>query len=97
MPITQSTLLFDDRILFGATEARYDPDVRGSQPLPQRETIEAKLAESSAAPSGFGNASPFRQRSTSRDSERFIVFGIAAVAVLTFLGSIIAVLVMRAP
>ncbi len=97
IPITQTTLRFEDRIRFGAIEARFEPDVRGSQPLPQRETIEAKLAESSAAPSGFGNASPFRQRSTSRDSERFIVFGIAAVAVLTFLGSMIAVLVMRAP
>ncbi len=97
VPITQTTLRFEDRIRFGAIEARFEPDVRGSQPLPQRETIEAKLAESSAAPSGFGNASPFRQRSTSRDSERLIVFGIAAVAVLTFLGSMIAVLAMRAP
>jgi len=93
VPITQTTLRFEDRIRFGAIEARFEPDVRGSQ----RETIEAKLAESSAAPSGFGNASPFRQRSTSRDSERLIVFGIAAVAVLTFLGSMIAVLAMRAP
>ena len=77
VPITETALRFEDRIRFGA--------------------IEAKLAESSAAPSGFGNASPFRQRSTSRDSARLIVFGIAAVAALTFLGSMIAVLVMRAP
>jgi len=97
VPITETALRFGDRIRFGAIEARFEPDVRGSQPLPQRETIEAKLAESSAAPSGFGNASPFRQRSTSRDSARLIVFGIAAVAALTFLGSMIAVLVMRAP
>src|SRR5437660_12808319 len=79
IPITQTTLRFEDRIRFGAIEARFEPDVRGSQPLPQRETIEATLAESSAAPSGFRNASPFRQSSTSRDPERVIVFGIAAV------------------
>jgi hypothetical protein len=33
--------------------------MRGSQPLRELESIEAKPAESSTAPSGFGNASPF--------------------------------------
>src|SRR5213595_3076008 len=70
VPITQTALRFEDRIRFGAIEARFEPDVRGSQPLPKREIIEAKPAELSTAPSGFGNASPFRQRSTSRDPTR---------------------------
>ena len=39
----------------------------------------------------------FAERSTSRDPARLVVFGIAAVALLTFLASMIAVLVMRAP
>src|SRR5260370_37720644 len=68
VPITQTALRFEDRIRFGALEARFEPDVRGSQPLPQRVTIEAKLAESRAEPSGFGNDSPFQHRSTTRDS-----------------------------
>jgi pSer/pThr/pTyr-binding forkhead associated (FHA) protein len=67
VPITETVLRFEDRIRFGAIEARYEPDVRGSQPQPELESIEVKPAEMSAAPSGFGNASPFRRRSTSRD------------------------------
>jgi pSer/pThr/pTyr-binding forkhead associated (FHA) protein len=96
VPITETLLHFEDRIRFGAIEARYDADVCGSQPLPELESSEAKPAESSAAPSGFGNASPFRQRSTSRDQVRLIVLGVAAIAALTFLGSVIAVLFMHA-
>jgi pSer/pThr/pTyr-binding forkhead associated (FHA) protein len=97
VPITETALRFEDRIRFGAIEARFEPDARGSQPLPQRETIAAKPAESSAAPSSFGNASPFRQRSTTRDPTRLVGLGIAAIALLTFLGSMIAVLLLRAP
>src|SRR5216117_1899077 len=35
VPITETLLRFEDRIRFGAIEARFEPDVRGSQPLPQ--------------------------------------------------------------
>src|SRR5260370_32036831 len=82
VPITQTALRFEDRIRFGAIEARLEPDVRASQPLPQRETIQATLAESSAAPSGFANASPFLQRSTSRHSASLFTLLMAATAVL---------------
>jgi pSer/pThr/pTyr-binding forkhead associated (FHA) protein len=97
VPVTETLLRFEDRIRFGAIEARFEPDVRGSQPLPQLETIEVTPAESSAAPTSFGNASPFRQRSTSRDSAQLIVFGVAAIAALTFFASMIRVLFMHAP
>jgi len=97
VPITETALRFEDRIRFGAIEARFEPDVRGSQPLPKLEAIEARPAESSAAPSSFGNASPFRQRSTSSDRLRLVILSMAAIALLTFLGSMIAVLLMRAP
>lgn len=97
VPITNTVLRFDDRVRFGAIEARYEPDVRGSQPLPAVESIEAAPAESSAAPAGFGNASPFQQGSTSRDAVRLVVLGIAAIAGLTFFASMVAVLFMHAP
>jgi hypothetical protein len=97
VPITETLLRFEDRISFGAIEARFEPDVRGSQPLPYLESIEAKPAEPSAVPTGFANASLFRQRSTARDPVRLVVLGIAAIAALTFLGSMIAVLFMHAP
>jgi predicted component of type VI protein secretion system len=97
VPITETLLRFDDRIRVGAIDARYEPDVRGSEPLPELETVEARPAESSIAPESFGNASPFRQRSTSRDRARLALFAVAAVAGLAFLGSMIAVLLMHAP
>jgi len=97
VPITETVLRFEDRIRFGAIEARFEPDVRGSQPLPQLETIKVTPAESSAAPTSFGNASPFRQRSTSRDPAQLVVFGVAAIAALTFFASMIRVLFMHAP
>ena len=97
VPITETLLRFDDRIRFGAIDTRYEPDVRGSEPLPELETIEAHPAESSAAPTGFDNASPFRQRSTSRKPMELAVLGIAAIAALAFLGSLVAVLFMHAP
>src|SRR5437660_12277460 len=70
VPITETVLRFEDRIRFAAIEARFEPDVRVSQSLPQRELIEAMPAESNVAPSGFGNASPFRQRSASSSPAR---------------------------
>lgn len=97
VPITETVLRFEDRIRFGAIEARYEPDVRGSQPLPEVESIETTPAALSAAPEGFGNASPFRRGSMSRDPARLAVLGIAAIATLAFVGSMIAVLLMRAP
>src|SRR5438132_7938044 len=44
IPVTETMLHLDDRIRFGAAEARYEPDTSGSQPLPQLEEIEAKSA-----------------------------------------------------
>ena len=57
----------------------------------------AERSITSAAPPGFGNASAFRRASRSRDPARLAVLGIAAIAALTFVGSMIAVLFMHAP
>ena len=97
IPITESALRFDDRVRFGAIDARYEPDTRGSQPLPQLEDIEARPAESSAAPVDFANASPFPRRKHQTDPVRAAILGAAVVAFLAFLGSMIAVLMMHAP
>ncbi len=96
-PITETTLRFDDRIRFGAIEARFEPDTRGSQPLPHVEEVAARPAETSAAPVDFANASPFPGRSKDRDPTRNAIFAAAAVAILAFLASMIAVLTMHAP
>jgi predicted component of type VI protein secretion system len=97
VPITETTLRFDDRIRFGAIDARFEPDARGSQPLPDVEQVEARPAEMSAAPVDFANASPFPGRRKDRDPTRTAIFAAAAIAALAFLVSMIAVLTMHAP
>jgi pSer/pThr/pTyr-binding forkhead associated (FHA) protein len=96
-PVTEAVLRFDDRIRFGAVDALFEPDLRGSQPLPQLEELEARPAESSVAPVDFTNASPFRQRAKDRDPTRDAILAGVAIAFLTFLGSMIAVFLMHAP
>jgi len=97
IPVTETALRFDDRIRFGAVDALFEPDMRGSQPLPELEELEAKPAESRVAPFDFTNASPFPRRKRKNDPIRTVILAAAAVALLVFLGSIIAVLMMRAP
>src|SRR5213596_1135400 len=97
IPTTEAALRFDDRIRFGAVEASYEPDTRGSQPLPQLKEIDVKPAEVSAAPVDFANASPFPRQKSHKDPTRTSIFVGSAVVLLIFLGSMIAVLMMHAP
>jgi pSer/pThr/pTyr-binding forkhead associated (FHA) protein len=97
IPTTEAALRLDDRIRFGAVEASYEPDTRGSQPLPRLKEIEAKPAELSAAPVDFANASPFPHQKSHTDPTRTSIFVGSAVVLLIFLGSMIAVLMMHAP
>ena len=97
IPITETALRFDDRIRFGAVEGRFEPDIRGSQPLPPVALIEARGAQTSAAPVDFENASPFPRRDKDRDPLRTAIIVGAIVACLAFIGSMIAVLAMHPP
>jgi len=97
IPVTETMLRFEDRIRFGAAEARYEPDTRGSQPLPQPEEIRARPAELSTAPADFANASPFAVQKGQKDSFRNATFVGLGIVLLVFLGSMIAVLMMHAP
>jgi pSer/pThr/pTyr-binding forkhead associated (FHA) protein len=96
-PVTETLLRFDDRIRFGAAEARYESDASGSRPLPQLEEIKATPAELSTVPADFADVSPFRRQKQQSDPVRnAMLIGLAIVA-LVFLGSMIAVLMMHAP
>jgi pSer/pThr/pTyr-binding forkhead associated (FHA) protein len=97
VPATDVLLRFDDRIRFGGVEARFEADSGGSQPLPQLQQIEIKPAESSAVPVDFTNASPFPRRREKDDPTRTAIFAVAVLAILAFLGSMMAVLLMRPP
>ena len=96
--ISEVQLRVGDRLRFGKVEARFESDVSGgTQPLPRLEEIQSTPAESSAPPEDFANASPFRERKKQNDPARAAILAAAALTLLIFLGSMIAVLLMRVP
>jgi len=96
--VTEVTLRFGDRLRFGKLEARFEADlVGGAEPLPEVAPIEAQPAEMSVRPADFANASPFPRRKKEVDPMRTAVFAAAGIALLAFLASMIAVLLMHAP
>jgi len=62
--------------------------------LPFSETTDM---ETNAVPSDFASASPFRPQRQENDPVRKAMFIGLAIVLLTFLGSMIAVLLMHAP
>ena len=68
-----------------------------TQPLPAATTVDAKVATTSIRPADFANASPFRTRRKERDPGRTALFIAAAIAMLSLIVAIIAVLTMHAP
>ena len=97
-PVTETVLRFDDRIRFGAAEARYESsEASGSKPLPKPEEIKAHFAADSPAQPHFTSASPFRRQEQQNDPVRTGILIGLGIVLLVFLGSIIAVLMMHAP
>ena len=97
-PVTETVLQFDDRIRFGAAEARYESsEVAGSKPLPKPEEIKAHFAEAGAELPHLSSASPLRRQEQQNDPVRAGILIGLGIVLLVFLGSIIAVLMMHAP
>ena len=97
-PVTTATLRAGDRVRFGKVEACYECDAAGdAQPLPVMQDVEGKPAEVSARPPDFANASPFPKRKTEKDPVRTALFAAAAIAILAFIGSMVALAQMHAP
>jgi hypothetical protein len=91
-------LRFDDRIRFGAAEARYESsEVGGSKPLPKPEEIKAQFAEAGAELPHLSSASPLRRQEQQNDPVRTGILIGLGIVLFVFLGSIIAVLMMHAP
>lgn len=96
--ITAVSLRAGDRIHFGKVEARFECQEPGqAQPLPSLTKVEARPAETSARPADFANASPFPKRKVERDLARIAIFAAAAIAIVAFLASMIALLQMQPP
>ena len=97
-PVTDVQLRPGDRIQFGKVEACFECDVAGgAQPLPHLEEVEARPAELSARPADFANASPFPSRKRTKDPARTAILAAVALALVAFLASVIALLIMQPP
>jgi pSer/pThr/pTyr-binding forkhead associated (FHA) protein len=97
-PVTETVLRFDDRIRFGAAEARYESsEASGSKPLPKPEEIKAQFVADSVAQPHLTGASPFRRPEQQNDPVRTGIFIGLGIVLFVFLGSLIAVLMMHAP
>jgi pSer/pThr/pTyr-binding forkhead associated (FHA) protein len=87
-----------DRIRLGKVEACFECETANeAQPLPVLEEPAAEPAEVSARPADFRNASPFRNRRTEQDPARLAIYAAAALAILAFLGSMLALAQMHPP
>ena len=97
-PVTETVLQFDDRIRFGAAEAKYESsEAGGSKPLPKPEEIKAHFAEAGAELPRLSSASPLRRQEQQNDPVRSGILIGLGIVLFFFLGSIIAVLMMHAP
>ena len=96
--ITSAVLHVGDRIVFGKVAAAFESDPHSvPQTVPALREQETKPAEFSARPSDFANASPFPRRRSEKDPTRTALFAAAAVAILAFLASMLALAQMRLP
>lgn len=100
--VTSAALRVGDRILFGKVEACFECDVSDEAPSPASSTpalsaVDARPAEQSALPADFGNASPFQKRKAARDPVRTTLFAIAAMALVAFIASLLALAQMQPP
>ena len=97
-PAKEVQLRAGDRIRFGKVEACYECEaVTGATPLPESDVAEARLAESSARPTDFANASPFQGRSKTKDPAQKAVLAVVAVALLAFVVCLLALALMKPP
>ncbi len=92
------TLEDGDQIRIGKVEAMYHSSVRkGARPLPEAEKAEARVAEASHKPEGFGNVSPFKKRERARDPLAQALIGFALFSIGAFLLAVVRTLLIQPP
>jgi pSer/pThr/pTyr-binding forkhead associated (FHA) protein len=87
-----------DRVRFGKIETRYtseNPD--DARPLPAQEEVAAAVAESSARPEDFTNASPFKSKSKKKDPIANAILAFAIVAIIAFIGAVVFIFQLQPP
>ena len=84
-PETDHKLQDGDKLRFGKIETRYKSENPAeARPLPEAEELAAVVAETSARPADFENASPFQTKKSKKDSKGLAIILIAVVAALAF-------------
>jgi pSer/pThr/pTyr-binding forkhead associated (FHA) protein len=97
-PFTEGPLRDGDHVRFGKIDALYATDDTGhAQPLPEQEAVAASVAESSARPEDFSNASPFKTKSKKKDPIATSILALAVVAILAFAGAVFMILQLQPP
>jgi pSer/pThr/pTyr-binding forkhead associated (FHA) protein len=87
-----------DHLRFGKIPALYtseNPD--DARPLPEQEAVAAAVAENSARPEDFTNASPFNSKSKKKDPIATGILVFAGVAVLVFIGAVFLIFQLQPP
>ncbi len=82
---TDHKLQDGDKVVFGKIETSYKSENPAeARPLPEAEEVAAVVAETSARPADFSNASPFQKRQKEKDPIGLGLIVLAVVAVLAF-------------
>ena len=100
--VTSVALRPGDRIQFGKIDACFECEASQGTPSatassPSLSAVDARPAELSALPADFANASPFQKRTATRDPVRATLFAIAALAIVAFVASLLALAQMQPP
>jgi len=81
-----------------SSSIRSRPDTTGEeQSLPKAGEIEARPAKTSEKPTDFANASPFPNRREEVEVVATMVLGVAALAIVAFLVSMLGLLQIHGP
>ena len=87
-----------DKVVFGNIETDYvSENPADARPLPQTEEVAAVVADTSARPSDFANASPFQKKKKKRDTVGMAIILAAVVAALAFGGALALIYTIKSP
>jgi pSer/pThr/pTyr-binding forkhead associated (FHA) protein len=95
---TEGQLRDGDHIQFGKIDARYASDNPSeTRPLPEQQTVAAAVAENSALPQDFSNASPFKTKTKKKDPAATGILAFAGLAVIVFIGAVVLIFQLQPP
>jgi pSer/pThr/pTyr-binding forkhead associated (FHA) protein len=95
---TEGPLRDGDTIRFGKVDARFASEQSDdARPLPEQEAVAAAVAESSARPEDFTNASPFKSKSGKKDPLATAILVFAGVSVLVFIYAVVSIFQLQPP